>query len=133
MELLDPLSPIGSQTEIIQIEPKVDLEPIYVSLKHWHTGAQCLSEWRQGELEKLRKLIDKIQKLTTVQIKTDPALYWKQHGTGKPQPGFNRPASLSKDIPLCELRVSGKARVHGALLDDIFYLVWLDRNHGAFP
>ncbi|GGK28989.1 hypothetical protein [Salinarimonas ramus] len=110
-----------------EIAPAVD-----VSLKHWHAGSQCLSDWRAPELKKLRRLVDKVQSLTPAQLRADPGLGWKPH-KGPAARGFSRPASLSKDIGLCELRVDGKARVHGALFDATFYLVWLDRAHAVFP
>ncbi|WP_407667392.1 MAG6450 family protein [Microvirga lotononidis] len=111
---------------------KAQEKPVSISLKYWHSGAQCLSDWQHKELANLRKLIDKVQGLTPSQIKNDNGLYWKQH-KGPPARGFSRPSALSKDIELCELRVSGKARVHGAIFENTFYLVWLDRVHEVFP
>lgn len=105
---------------------------IAISLKYWHSGSQCLSDWQRSELTKLRKLIDKVQGLTASQVRNDPGLQWKVH-KGPAARGFARPAALSKDIDLCELRVDGKARVHGALFDGTFFLVWLDRAHAVFP
>lgn len=107
-------------------------QKVSVSLKYWHSGSQCLSDWQRGELSKLRKLIDKVQGLSTTQVRTDPGLQWKPH-KGPAARGFARPTALSRDIDLCELRVDQKARVHGALLNDTFYLVWLDRSHAVFP
>lgn len=105
---------------------------VSVSLKYWHSGSQCLSDWQRGELLKLRKLVDKVQGLTPSQVKNDAGLKWKAH-KGPAARGFARPSALSKDIDLCELRVDSKARVHGALFDGTFYLVWLDRSHEVFP
>ena len=106
--------------------------PVSVSLKYWHSRSQCLSDWQSSELLSLRKLIDKVQTLTANELRTDPGLCMKQHH-GPAAPGFSRPQALSKDIELCEMRVSSKARVHGALVDGTFYLVWLDRSHAVFP
>lgn len=105
---------------------------VSVSLRYWHSGSQCLSDWQRGELSKLRKLIDKVQDLSATQVRTDPGLQWKLH-KGPTARGFARPTALSRDIDLCELRVDQKARVHGALVNDTFYLVWLDRSHAVFP
>lgn len=80
----------------------------------------------------MRKLIDKVQGLTPNQIRSDPGLIWKKH-LGAVARGFARPAALSKEIEMCELRVDSKARVHGAIFDGVFYLVWLDRLHAVFP
>jgi hypothetical protein len=40
---------------------------------------------------------------------------------------------VSEDIPFYELHVHSKARVHGFFVESVFFLVWLDRNHRAFP
>jgi hypothetical protein len=105
---------------------------VSVSLKYWHSGSECLSGWQRTELTKLRKLIDKVQSLSPAEIRNDPGLHWKLHKAPAAR-GFSRPQALSKDIQLCELRVDGKSRIHGVLLESIFYLVWLDRSHGVFP
>ena len=108
-------------------------ELVVVSLRYWHTGSQCLSEWQHKELKKLRSLIDKVQGLSPDEVRTDPGIAWKLHAGPPKGKGFSRPKELSADVPLGEMRVSVKARVHGALFDSTFFLVWLDRNHEVFP
>ena len=110
-----------------------DSTPVSISLKYWHSGSQCISRWQRGELERLRKFIDKAQGLTAKEIITDPGFYWKAHKGPAKGSGFSRPSQLSKEISLCELRVSSSSRVHGVLLDNTFFLVWLDRVHEVFP
>ena len=116
---------------IVLGQPKEE-KPVSVSLRYWNTGSQCLSVWQKKELTHLRKLIDKLQGMTPSAIRSDPGLYLKYH-SGPAARGFSRPTGLSADIALCEVRVSGKARVHAALHDGLFYLVWLDRNHDVYP
>lgn len=129
---MPPVDPrLDQQGPITLGAPKAE-KPVSVSLRYWHTGSQCLSDWQKKELSGLRKLIDKLQKLTPTAIRSDPGLFWKAH-SGAAARGFSRPSDLSADITLCEVRVSGKARVHAALHDGLFYLVWLDRNHDVFP
>jgi len=111
--------------------PKAE-SPLSVSLKYWHSKSQCISFWQKSELEKLTKCVDKIQSLTASTLKNDPGLYWKLHH-GPAASGFSRPAALSRDITLCEVRVASKARLHAAIFDSTFFLVWLDRNHEVFP
>jgi hypothetical protein len=123
------LPSIDEGAQAVTLEKK---QPVTISMKYWHSGSECLSSWQRGELQHLRKLIDKVQGFTPSQIKNDPGLQWKAH-KGPAAAGFSRPVSLSKDVPLCEMRVGGKARVHGALIDSTFYLVWLDRVHAVFP
>ncbi|SFK39360.1 MAG6450 family protein [Methylocapsa palsarum] len=105
---------------------------IEVSFKYWSSGSECLSDWQQAQLKFLRKFVDKIQNLTPTEIQTDQGLCYKLH-KGKTSSGFSRPAAVSKDIALAEMRISGKSRVHGFVESGRFYLVWLDRNHAVFP
>jgi hypothetical protein len=107
--------------------------PISVSLKYWHAGSECISEWGRDDLKKLRKFIDKIQSLTWSQIKADGGLGYVLHKGPPKGHGFSRPSSISKDQSLVEMKITGKARVHGIETDEAFFLVWLDRNHAVFP
>jgi hypothetical protein len=104
-----------------------------ISLTYWHASSQCISEWNNAELKKLRKAIDKIQSLTPTGVRTDPGLGFKFHGGPAKGAGFSRPQTLPKDFSLCEVRVSDKARLHGTLRGSDFFLVWLDRGHAVFP
>lgn len=110
-----------------------DSKKVSISLEFWHSGSQCLSDWNNQELKKLRKAIDKVQTLTASGVRTDPGLQWKLH-SGRPlERGFSKPTSMPKEYTLSELRVSDKARLHGCLVNSSFFLVWLDRNHAVFP
>ena len=106
---------------------------ISVSLKYWNGGSECLSAWGKDELKKLRRFIERVQSLTWAQIKVDSGLGYGVHKGPPKGHGFSRPLDLSKDQSLIEMKVTGKARVHGVETDDTFFLVWLDRNHGVFP
>jgi hypothetical protein len=127
-EVIAPEAP----TPTIELDETQPDTIVSVSLKYWHTRSQCISEWQRRELEGLRKFVDKIQGLTWAQIKADTGLKYQTH-KGATGHGFSRPQNLSKDVALFELRLSGRARVHGAEVNDVFYLVWLDRNHDVFP
>lgn len=104
---------------------------LHISLKYWHAGSQCLSAWQPSELKKLRKFIDTIQVLSRDGLGTG-GIQAKPH-KGTTGAGFARPSSLSKDLAMFEMRIDQKARVHGVFQHDIFFLVWLDRNHAVFP
>lgn len=132
--------PEGIDIPLPEVEPpddalelKADDPEITISLRYWHSNSQCLSDWQAKELKKLAKIIGKAQELTAIQLKSDQSLGWKLHSGPAKGHGFSRPTKLSKDIKLSELRVDNKARIHGALIDDTFFLVWLDRGHEVFP
>ena len=107
-------------------------EHLHVSLKYWHSRSQCFSEWQKNELKHLTKLIDKVQELTEISVKTDAGLKWKTH-KGPPVGQFSKPTSLPTEHVIGELRANQKARVHGFLHQGTFFVVWLDRKHEVFP
>lgn len=117
--------------------PKVTIdEPppvVSVSLKHWHSSSECVSEWGRDDLKRLRKFVEKIQCMSWPQIKADGGLDYCLHKGAPKGHGFSKPASISRDQSMVEMKVGGKARVHGVETEDTFFLVWLDRNHAVFP
>jgi hypothetical protein len=82
-------------------------------------------------VKKLSRFFSKVQAMTWSQIREDYGLGLSNH-CAPPAAGFSRPANLSPDIKLCELRVNGTARVHGFQDDSTFFLIWLDRSHTVF-
>jgi hypothetical protein len=104
---------------------------LHISLKYWHAGSECLSAWQRNELKKFRKLVDIVQ-ATNREGLVGGGTQLKPH-KGTTGSGFARPAALSKDLTMYELRVDQTARVHGVFQNDIFFLVWLDRRHAVFP
>jgi len=96
---------------------------ISVNLKYYHAKSQCLSQWQRDELKKLSRFFAKVQAMTWSQIREDYGLGLSNH-CAPPAAGFSRPAILSPDIKLCELRVNGTARVHGIQDDSTFFLIW---------
>ncbi len=107
-------------------------QQISVNLKYYHAKSQCLSQWQKEELKKLSRFFAKVQAMTWLQIREDYGLRLYNHCT-PPASGFSRPANLSPDIKLCEMRVNGTARVHGFQDGSTFFLIWLDRLHTVFP
>jgi hypothetical protein len=122
---------IPTKPNVVPDKPISD-SSVSISLKYWHSRSQCISEWQKSELTKLRSFVEKVQQLTPSELRTDSGLGWKPH-KGDAAAGFARPKGLSREVDLCELRVDKKSRVHGALLDTTFFLVWLDRSHAVFP
>ena len=118
-------------------EPSVDvslkkLQVISIDLKYYHSKSECFSDWQKDELKKFSRFLNKVQGMTWTQICADGGLSYCNH-KGPASRGFTRPSGLSLDVNLCELRVDGKARVHGFQDSSSFYLIWLDRGHAVFP
>ena len=46
---------------------------------------------------------------------------------------FSRPENIEEGKIFYEIRINKKSRIHGFFADDIFFLVWLDKDHKCFP
>jgi hypothetical protein len=108
---------------------------VSISLKYYQKKPECWSEWNKPDLKGFTKLIELLRAQSGPQLRgrgsggTPPC---KSH-SGKPSTGFNRPSDISEDIQFYEFYVTHTARVHGFFVDPVFFLVWLDRSHRAFP
>ncbi len=113
----------------------------YVALKYYQSSHQCFSEWNKNELRAFSDFIEKLRQVNWNVI-------WMSGGKGDKKAAFgftlhkerNKLPSngaalkeVSQDIPVFELRVNQKARVHGFRMRSAFFLVWLDRNHQIYP
>src|SRR4051812_33745264 len=104
-QIPDPVKPPGPLT----LPGKAPKQNLHISLKYWHSGSECLSNWQRNELKKLRKLIEAVQ-ATTREGLVGGGTQLKPH-KGTTGAGFARPATLSKDLTMYELRVDQTARV----------------------
>lgn len=105
---------------------------VSVSLKYLRTETECLSEWHRPELKKLVKAIEKMRNMTVHQVVVSPLC--SQHKYVPKLARFVRPPGLGPDLPIYEIRVDqhNSARMHGGFTDDVFHLVWLDKDHQVF-
>mgnify|MGYP001616826484 CR=1 FL=1 len=98
----------------------------------------CISEWKK------EKIALSIQKLKQINDKTCPELIkgnetfhfhpvnWEKtvKKTGFPDARANRLDPFQFALPGVN---SGKARVYGALGNNIFHIIWFDLNHEIWP
>jgi len=106
----------------------------FVALKYYQANYQCFSVWNATELKGFSGFNQKLSQTTWQQIKNQSG---KSDKAGFAYTQINRdqyPKSpvfdqISDDINFFELRVSGKARVHGFRINAIFFLVFLDKDH----
>lgn len=107
----------------------------FVALRYYQPGIQCFSEWTPDELRAFSDFNRKVSAQTWQQIITSGGKGEKKAGLGyTPHDGRGLPNTdvlrgLSQDLSWIELRVTLKARVHGFRASNIFFLVFLDRNH----
>ncbi|HYX18047.1 MAG TPA: hypothetical protein VE944_27525 [Nostoc sp.] len=96
----------------------------------------CLSYWEADEIDDLIRALQKIEKHTWLQIKSQGS---KIRG-GSVGCGFkvieqhpNLPNSVSDDVTISEMRVCQKKRIFGFRIDSIYYIIWFDRDHSVCP
>lgn len=65
----------------------------------------------------------KVEALTWAEIKSHTGLKFEM------LPELEPPSFLSKDVTLFSMRVTQKFRIIGYRVEDVFYLVWFDKNH----
>lgn len=111
----------------------------YVGLRFFYPAHECLSEWSKEELKAFGELSRKVSGMTWVEIEKTGGKPGNKTGLGYtlldqatvrgkyPIPPSLEP--LSKDFAFHEMRVTHKARVVGFRSKDVFFLIWLDRNH----
>lgn len=109
-------------------------EPVSVSLKYYRKETECFSDWQPGELKKFSAMLEKVAQLPARTLQGYKPLC-EPHRREPAEARFVRPQRLSEDLSFFELKVdpSNKARVHGVFVGSIFFLVWLDRLHAAYP
>lgn len=123
----------------ISVEPKLDEHlgaKVSVSLRYFQKSPECFSEWAKNDLKGFTKIIELLRQQTSNQVKSrgkngSPAC--RSHSGDVKTKGFERPSEISQDIAFHELYATNKARLHGFFIGEVFFLVWLDRNHRAFP
>jgi hypothetical protein len=121
--------PIVTETELNQHSSGA----VSVNLRYYMHRCECFSDWQNRELKKFSNTLEKIRGYTSATLKVNSSLCTIHKG--KPKGGkFSRPASISEDIPFHEIKVdpSNKLRIHGFFAGDVFFLVWLDRDHQCF-
>ena len=113
----------------------------YVALKYYETRHQCFSEWDCSELRAFSSFVEKLKGVTWEMIwrsggkpgKKDSFGFTKHKDRNNLPNNGNALKNISPDIDAFELRVTGKARVHGFRMKSAFFLVWLDKDHEIYP
>lgn len=94
-------------------------------MKYYQRKHQCLSEWQKPEIAALSHWLEKIGERTPAQVKSTTKTCHKHLGKRKK----SLPSGLSPDLECYGLDIGDKQRVHGAFVQETFFLIWLDRAH----
>lgn len=98
--------------------------PVF-SFKHVSENHCLLSDWQSAELIDLIKMFKTMESLTWNQVHSHKGLEYKQINN----PKYPLPKTVSPDITICEVRACQKKRVFGYRIDNVFCVIWFDRNH----
>jgi hypothetical protein len=116
--------------------------PLRFSFKYLdlHTNAKfCLDHCESGYLEKLLLRLRDVNGFTVNEFRTNRDASLRAHihdwrKTSEPQ-GFSSLNAQLRSAEAWQFEITKKVhgRVHGILLDDTFYVVWLDPKHHLYP
>lgn len=113
--------------------------PISFSFRFYDetTKDYCISEWNKDKIAlSLKRLKEVNEKTYNEMIRDKRTLHFHEviwSETKKPS-GFPNQANQLPSFQFELLGVNnGKARVYGALSNNIFHIVWFDFNHGIWP
>ncbi|WYP28464.1 hypothetical protein NSQ54_10310 [Alkalihalobacillus sp. FSL W8-0930] len=109
-----------------------DLAP-HFSFKHACNHHFQLSDWQSIELAELIECFRKLESQSWTNImkqskrglgycKVDPKTFSK-----------SLPEYISPEHTIIELRVNKKARLFGYRWENVFHIIWFDRNHDVYP
>src|ERR1700738_688066 len=115
------------------LEPHLETGKVSISLRDFHKSCECFSHWTASELKKFSQTIEKIRGYELAQLKGKKNLC-EMHKGNPDRARFSRPDDLAPDLPFWEIKVdpSNKLRIHGPFVNDVFFLVWLDREHACY-
>ena len=105
-------------------------EPLIVfSLKDFDKSqGQSSEEWQKENLLSLVfNKLNNISQLTKIEATAQQII--KQYPNFPPDTEFKHPKHILPDVAWCSMRIQGKERVIGYFEDNIFYIVFLDKNH----
>lgn len=115
--------------------PSTNNLPPHISLKYYDYKHECFSQWTQRDLKDFSHLNELLSKTTWKEmIQNCSKNYGMKKGLGSTVIRDTNiheklPKNISKDCTLIELRVNEKSRIIGFRNNEIYFLIWLDRNH----
>ena len=94
-------------------------------------NSHCLiSEWYDDELITLINCFKNLESKTWLEIKDDNGLNYEPKVK---HIDIQRPQTLPPDANLSSLRVNKKSRLYGYRTQDVFNIIWFDKNHVVCP
>ncbi len=94
---------------------------VHLNLRYYDEKHQCFSEWNMQDLKKFSSLAGQLGGRTPAEV--------LQKITPNKGESAIPPKELDPSLKMVHWKLGRKARVHGVLHKNIFFLIFLDRNH----
>ena len=91
------------------------------------TQGQTFVEWENEKL--LNPLLEKLKEYSKKTIPEAKQANFKPYGSFPQESGFKHPSFISKDANWASMHIKGKECIAGHLIDNIFYITFLDKDH----
>jgi hypothetical protein len=96
-----------------------------------HTQGQTFAQW--GDAKLLRILLDKIREYSRKTLSEASRASFKIYGGFPPRSRFAVPKHVIPDAIWASMHIQGKECIAGHIIDNVFYVVFLDREHHFWP
>jgi hypothetical protein len=96
-----------------------------------HTQGQTFAEWQEGKI--LDVMMEKLRDYSRMTIPEAQQARLTIYGTFPAESKFKPPAFIPPDAHWASLHIQGKECMAGHLIDNTFYMVFLDREHEFWP
>ena len=118
---------------LTRLAAHLDARSVSVSLRYFRRECECFSAWTGEELKKFSSTLEKIRGYTAELLVTNTKLCAGHKGPPS-EARFAFPSDVSEDQSIFEIKVdpSNKLRMHGFFVGQVFFLIWLDREHACF-
>jgi hypothetical protein len=96
-----------------------------------NTQGQTFAQW--GDAKLLRVLLDKIREYSRKTIPEANQALFKIYGVFPSHSRFTKPKHIIPDAIWASMHIQGKECIAGHVIDNIFYVVFLDKEHHFWP
>ncbi|MDR3334869.1 MAG: hypothetical protein LBT13_08310 [Treponema sp.] len=121
----------------LQKNPKISIERLnnkemVFSFKDFdHTQGQTFLVWEENKL--LHLLLEKMKEYSHKTLIDAQKAYFTIYGSFPTNSQFKYPRHISEDAIWASLHIQGKECIIGHIIDNIFYTVFLDKEHQFWP
>jgi len=81
----------------------------------------------------LSVMLDKLKEYSRKTVMEAGKAGFKIYGSFPPDSSFRHPKHIAEDAVWASLHIQGKECIAGHLIDNIFYIVFLDKEHKFWP